>query len=171
MIDKEKHIFTLKQLVNDEVNHIEKIVCYLDELRNMSSFVLKGIYSTIYEFYIKDQLDNAEVLFKALCIYDIENADYVKGYAIVNHLKKNYKRAYDLYRASLIFDKEEDYGAFFFMAQCQLSLNNRERGLSCLKILINKSNSKLIRELATHNINLLEKPPPIIEKELKINTT
>ncbi|MFL4214737.1 tetratricopeptide repeat protein [Enterobacter mori] len=163
MSDKEKHIFTLKQLVNDEVNHIDRIVCYLDELRNTSSCVLKGIYSTVYEFYIKDQLDNAEVLFKALCIYDIENADFVKGYAIVNHLKKNYQRAYDLYRVSLIFDKEDDYRTFFFMAQCQLSLNNREMGLSCLKIIINKSNSKVIRELATHYITLLERSPPSLK--------
>nr|WP_284709439.1 tetratricopeptide repeat protein [Escherichia coli] len=63
---------------------------------------LEGVYAYAYNFYEKGRLDEAELFFKFLCIYDFQNYNYLKGYAAVCQLKKDYQKAFDMYHICLM---------------------------------------------------------------------
>ncbi|MFV8808507.1 tetratricopeptide repeat protein, partial [Yersinia enterocolitica] len=94
------------------------------EIQGVSQNTLEGIYAYAYDFYQKGRLDDAELFFKFLCIYDFHNPDYLKGYGAACHLKKQYQRAYDLYYLSFTVDHKFDYSPVYLMGQCQLCLKN-----------------------------------------------
>lgn len=128
----------------------------LGEMHGISKSTLEGIYAYAYDFYDKGRLDDAEVFFKFLCIYDFENADYIRGYAAVNQLKKEYQRAYDLYWISFNFDKSNDYTVILFMGQCQLCLKNKEGARECFQLIINGSDDEALKEKANAYLALLD---------------
>ena len=53
----------------------------LAELHGITPDTLEGVYAYAYNFYEKGRLDEAELFFKFLCIYDFQNYNYLKGYA------------------------------------------------------------------------------------------
>ncbi len=55
----------------------------LAELHGITPDTLEGVYAYAYNFYEKGRLDEAELFFKFLCIYDFQNYNYLKGYAAV----------------------------------------------------------------------------------------
>lgn len=128
----------------------------LGEMHGISKSTLEGIYAYAYDFYDKGRLDDAEVFFKFLCIYDFENADYIRGYAAVNQLKKEYQRAYDLYWISFNFDKSNDYTVVLFMGQCQLCLKNKEGARECFQLIMNNSDDEALKEKANAYLALLD---------------
>ncbi|MFP2429041.1 tetratricopeptide repeat protein [Enterobacter ludwigii] len=128
----------------------------LGEMHGISKSTLEGIYAYAYDFYDKGRLDDAEVFFKFLCIYDFENADYIRGYAAVNQLKKEYQRAYDLYWISFNFDKSNDYTVVLFMGQCQLCLKNKEGARECFQLIMNNSDDETLKEKANAYLALLD---------------
>lgn len=128
----------------------------LGEMHGISKSTLEGIYAYAYDFYDKGRLDDAEVFFKFLCIYDFENANYIRGYAAVNQLKKEYQRAYDLYWISFNFDKSNDYTVVLFMGQCQLCLKNKEGARECFQLIMNNSDDEALKEKANAYLALLD---------------
>lgn len=137
----------------------------LGEMHGMSKKTLEGIYAYAYDFYEKGRLDDAEIFFKFLCIYDFENPDYVRGYAAVNQLKKEYQRAYDLYWISFNFDKSNDYTVVLFMGQCQLCLKNKEGARECFQIIINNSNDNELKDKASAYLDFIDNAESSAESE------
>ena len=62
---------------------------------------MEGIYSFAYDFLSERKLDEAEAIFKFLCLYDFYNVDYIMGLAAVNQLKSNIKQLSIFYAFSL----------------------------------------------------------------------
>lgn len=135
------------------------------EIHGVSKNTLEGIYAYAYDFYEKGRLDEAELFFKFLCIYDFQNADYLKGYAAVCHLKKQYQRAYDLYSLSFSVDSKFDYSPVYLMGQCQLGLKNIEMARCCFEsIVLNSTDDDFKRKASTY-LELLADTTPVVERE------
>ena len=49
----------------------------LAELHGITPDTLEGVYAYAYNFYEKGRLDEAELFFKFLCIYDFQNYNYL----------------------------------------------------------------------------------------------
>lgn len=49
---------------------------------------MQDVYKLAYDFYYHGKLDDAESLFRFLCIYDFYNPEYAMGLAAVYQLKK-----------------------------------------------------------------------------------
>lgn len=90
--------------------------CLLDALQNgatmkdvhsVSSDTMQDIYKLAYDFYHQGKLNDAESLFRFLCIYDFYNPEYAMGLAAVYQLKKNYAKAIDFYALAYSLAKED----------------------------------------------------------------
>ncbi|HDL6964069.1 TPA: tetratricopeptide repeat protein [Yersinia enterocolitica] len=134
------------------------------EIQGISKYTLEGVYAYAYDFYEKGRLDDAELFFKFLCIYDFQNADYLKGYAAVCHLKKQYQRAYDLYGLSFTVNHKFDYSPIYLMGQCQLCLKNIEMAKSCFEsVVLYSKDDDLISKASTY-LGLFGNTPSEVEE-------
>lgn len=129
------------------------------DLQGVSEATLIGMYALAYDFYKKGQLDDAEHFFKFLCIYDLKNPDYLRGYAAVCQLKKDYQRAYDLYCMSYTIDDCNDYQSVYYMGQCQLGLKNAEGAKLCFSSIIDGSKDDELVKKSRVYLELLETAP------------
>ncbi|EHG5995784.1 TPA: tetratricopeptide repeat protein [Escherichia fergusonii] len=164
-MNSEKESMQERTKVNEKLELAASLGMSLGEIHGISKSTLDGIYAYAYDFYDKGRLDDAEVFFKFLCIYDFENADYIRGYAAVNQLKKEYQRAYDLYWISFNFDKSNDYTVVLFMGQCQLCLKNKEGARECFRLIMNDSNDEALKVKANAYLDLLDNVEIIPEGE------
>ncbi|WP_415869720.1 type III secretion system translocator chaperone SicA [Burkholderia ubonensis] len=91
----------------------------IKDIQGVSQDLMDGIYAYAYRFYQQGRLDDAEVFFRFLCIYDFYNVDYAMGLAAVFQLKRNYAKAIDLYALAFALAKD-DYRPMFHVGQCHL---------------------------------------------------
>ncbi|MEY2345529.1 tetratricopeptide repeat protein [Proteus mirabilis] len=103
----------LDQLANYIVSIVQNGASIKDESEIPDGF-MEGIYSFAYDFYQKGKLDEAEAIFKFLCLYDFYNVDYIMGLAAVNQLKKQYQAAIDLYALAYL-NAKNDYRPVFML--------------------------------------------------------
>lgn len=138
------------------------------EAHDLSQETLEGLYAYAYDFYHKGRLDDAELLFKFLCIYDFFNADYLKGYAAVCQLKKDYQRACDLYGISFTVSNQNDYSTIYLMGQCLLCMKKFESSQECFKTVSENTSDDDLKCKADKYIELLsELTKPVKEGELQ----
>ncbi|EHK6580705.1 tetratricopeptide repeat protein [Escherichia albertii] len=132
----------------------------LAELHGVTPDTLEGIYAYAYayayDFYEKGRLDEAELFFKFLCIYDFQNYNYLKGYAAVCQLKKQYQKAYDIYNVCLILCPNDDFSTVYYMGQCQMGLNNIAIAIECFKSVVEYSSNEKIKGMASTWLELLD---------------
>lgn len=76
---------------------------------------------TLITFMKKEDLTKLNS-FKFLCIYDFQNYNYLKGYAAVCQLKKDYQKAFDMYHICLMLSPDNDFSLVYYMGQCQMGL-------------------------------------------------
>lgn len=105
----------------------------LKDMHGVSQEMMDGIYAYAYHFYHSGRLEEAEAFFHFLCIYDFYNADYIMGLAAVFHLKKQYKKASDLYALAFAQGKS-NYAAIFYIGQCQLSMRKAVKAKQCFEV-------------------------------------
>lgn len=119
----------------------------IKDIHGVSQETMDGLYWYAYDFYKKGRLDDAEVFFRFLCIYDFYNAEYVMGLAAVCHLKKNYVRAIDLYALAFALS-EKDYRPMFYAGQCQLMRGKAALARECFQNVIDSSHDERLRQMA-----------------------
>nr|WP_241391670.1 SycD/LcrH family type III secretion system chaperone [Yersinia frederiksenii] len=152
--------------LTEQMQSVLSLGASMAEIQGVSKNTLEGIYAYAYDFYEKGRLDDAEVFFKFLCIYDFQNPDYLKGYAAVCHLKKQYQRAYDLYGLSFFVDPKFDYSPAYLMGQCQLCLKNIDMAKSCFEsVILHSKDNDLLSKASTY-LELLSKVPSAVEEEI-----
>jgi len=105
----------------------------LKDLHGMKNETLDDVYSLAYEFYQHGKLDEAESLFRFLCIYDFYNPDYALGLAAVHQLKKNYTKTIDIYALAYALS-ENDYRPMFYAGQCNLMLKRTIQARHCFSL-------------------------------------
>lgn len=125
------------------------------EFQDLSQETLDGLYAYAYDFYDKGKLEEAELFFKFLCIYDFYNADYLKGYGAVCQLKKEYQRACDLYGISFSVSNGNDYSPIYLMGQCLLCMKKLDLSRESFEAVINNSQDDELKEKAAKYLSLL----------------
>lgn len=64
----------------------------LKDVYGVSGDTMQDVYKLAYDFYHHGKLNDAESLFRFLCIYDFYNPEYAMGLAAVYQLKKIMQR-------------------------------------------------------------------------------
>lgn len=122
----------------------------------VSNDTMEDIYKLAYDFYNHGKLDDAESLFRFLCIYDFYNPEYTMGLAAVYQLKKNYAKAIEFYALAYSLSKE-DFRPMFYAGQCNLMLRQGVQARKCFDIVIDRCKDALLCEKAKAYISALNK--------------
>ncbi|MGG5215688.1 MULTISPECIES: type III secretion system translocator chaperone SicA [Rahnella] len=117
---------------------------------------MQDVYKLAYDFYHHGKLDDAESLFRFLCIYDFYNPEYAMGLAAVYQLKKNYAKAIEFYALAYSLSKE-DFRPMFYAGQCNLMLRQSVQARKCFDIVISRCKDALLSEKAKAYISALNK--------------
>jgi type III secretion system low calcium response chaperone LcrH/SycD len=117
---------------------------------------MQDIYKLAYDFYHHGKLDDAESLFRFLCVYDFYNPEYAMGLAAVYQLKKNYTKAIELYALAYSLSSE-DYRPMFYAGQCNMMLRQGVQARKCFDIVSNRCKDALLSEKARNYISALNK--------------
>ncbi|WP_312625823.1 type III secretion system translocator chaperone SicA [Scandinavium sp.] len=128
----------------------------LKDVQGVSSDTMQDVYKLAYDFYHQGKLNDAESLFRFLCIYDFYNPEYAMGLAAVYQLRKNYAKAIDFYALAYSLSRE-DYRPMFYAGQCNLMLRQAAQSRKCFEIVINRCNDALLVEKSKIYLSALDK--------------
>jgi type III secretion system low calcium response chaperone LcrH/SycD len=105
------------------------------EMYDISDETMEAVYAQAYEFYQSGRLDDAESLFRWLCVYDFYNVDYVVGFGAVLQLKKNYAKALDVYGLAYAISRGEAR-ILLYAGQCNLRLRRWAKARKCFQTIL-----------------------------------
>jgi type III secretion system low calcium response chaperone LcrH/SycD len=128
----------------------------LKDLHGFSDETMEGMYAHAHRFYTQGRLEEAEVFFRFLCIYDFYNPEYALGLAAVHQLKKDYRRAIDLYALAYALS-HNDHRAMFYAGQCHLMLGSRGKARECFNIVVEKSGDEKLCHAARGYLAAVER--------------
>ncbi|ACQ68134.1 CesD/SycD/LcrH family type III secretion system chaperone [Candidatus Williamhamiltonella defendens] len=129
----------------------------LKDIHNIPEEMMEGLYAYAYDFYQKGKLDEAETFFRFLCMYDLYNSDYFVGLAAVYQLKKQFKKAIDLYAIAFALNKTSDYKIVFLSGQCQLFMGKPRQAKLCFELVYEKIEDQFIRKKAKAYLDTMQK--------------
>lgn len=127
----------------------------LKDLHGVSQDLMDGIYAFAYRFYQQGRLDDAEVFFRFLCIYDFYNVEYAMGLAAVCQLKKEYSKAVDLYALAYSLSRD-DYRPMFHTGQCHLMMGKAPLARRCFSIVVDRSSDERLKQKAASYLDGLD---------------
>jgi len=144
----------------------------LKDVNGVSNDTMNDVYKLAYDFYHHGKLNDAESLFRFLCIYDFYNPEYAMGLAAVYQLKKDYQKAIDFYALAYSLSKE-DYRPMFYAGQCNLMQRRAVQARKCFEIVASRCSDEALNQrantylLALNEINSEEagNTPPEETKE------
>jgi len=105
------------------------------EMYDISDETMEAVYAQAYEFYQSGRLDDAESLFRWLCVYDFYNVDYAMGFGAVLQLKKNYAKALDVYGLAYSISRG-DARILLYAGQCNLRLRRWAKARKCFNSIL-----------------------------------
>lgn len=119
----------------------------LKDIQGMPHDVMDGIYAYAYQFYQQGRLEDAEVFFRFLCVYDFYNPEYPMGLAAVFQLKKEYAKAIDFYALAFSLSKQ-DYRPMLYGGQCYLSMGKASMARRCFKTVMDNPADERLKQIA-----------------------
>ncbi|WP_276535670.1 type III secretion system translocator chaperone SicA [Enterobacter hormaechei] len=128
----------------------------MKDIHDVSSDTMQDVYKLAYDFYHQGKLNDAESLFRFLCIYDFYNPEYAMGLAAVYQLKKNYAKAIDFYALAYSLSKE-DYRPMFYAGQCNLMQRQAAQARKCFEIVMERCRDPLLVEKAAAYVSAMNK--------------
>lgn len=131
----------------------------LKDLRGLPDNVMDDVYSLAYDFYNLGRLNDAESLFRFLCIHDFYNSEYPLALAAVYQLKKNYHKAFDFYALAYSLNYD-DLRPMFYAGQCHLMLKRKNQAKKCFKIVCKSSKDEELIEQAKLYLDALSENIP-----------
>lgn len=126
----------------------------IKDIHGVSDETLNGIYQVAYDFYCQGKLQDAESLFRFLCIYDFYNPEYAMGLAAVHQLKKDYAKAIDFYALAYSHSRE-DYRPMLYAGQCNIMLKRGSQAKQCFEIVIAKCTDPTVCDIARAYLNAI----------------
>lgn len=93
------------------------------------------------------QLDEAEALFRNLCMYDFTNPEYMIGLATVFKLRKDYARAVDLYTLAHELAKR-DLEPVLQSGQCYLLMGRALLARRCFSMVAQRGTDERLKQQA-----------------------
>ena len=130
------------------------------QLADMSPETLEGLYALGYNLYNSGNYQDAETVFRALCLYDHHSYKYWMGFAGCLQARGEYKTAIDAYSLAGIAKTLEDPQPFLFGAICYLKMNDRDNAkgalLGILDLCADDLRHATCKARAQEMLNLLE---------------
>jgi len=120
----------------------------LKDVNGVSNETMNDVYKLAYDFYHHGKLNDAESLFRFLCIYDFYNPEYAMGLAAVYQLKKDYQKAIDFYALAYSLSKD-DYRPMFYAGQCNLMQRRAVQARKCFEIVVNRCCDETLNQRAS----------------------
>ncbi|NWA27629.1 SycD/LcrH family type III secretion system chaperone [Pseudomonas gingeri] len=102
----------------------------LKEMSETGDEQVQGLYAHACQFHEQGRLEEAEKLFRFLCIYDFYNSHYWMGLAAVYQVSGHYRKAMELYAVAFAQDRG-DYRPMFYTGECQLALGAHAKARDC----------------------------------------
>lgn len=119
----------------------------LKDVNGVSNETMNDVYKLAYDFYHHGKLNDAESLFRFLCIYDFYNPEYAMGLAAVYQLKKDYQKAIDFYALAYSLSKD-DYRPMFYAGQCNLMQRRAVQAKKCFEIVTSRCSDEVLSQRA-----------------------
>lgn len=142
MAQKTKDLYenNLESTTSQLLEYVHKGIT-LKDIEGISDEKMEEMYACAYHFYQERKLDEAESLFKLLCMYDLTNANYVIGLGAVHQFRKNYQKACDFYALAYVM-ADDNFLPMMYGGQCQLLMGNPGRALQCFDTVVKKCNDQ-----------------------------
>ncbi len=143
----------IKSLVGNIFSHLESgNIAGLLMPKNDGDFT--DVYSLACDYYDKGLIEQAENIFRSLCLYDFSNIDYLLGLAAIKQVQKQYQKAINIYCLAINLDGNNPT-VYFHIGQCYLYSGEKELAVNnfrhCLSLGCNNSE----REQAMHYISVM----------------
>lgn len=148
--------------INSDIKSLmEQIFAYLengslsDLFKNNKEHDFSNVYSLACDYYDKGLIEQAEKIFRSLCLYDFSNIDYLLGLAAVKQVQKQYQKAINLYSLAISLN-EDDASCYFYLGQCYLFSGEKELALSGFRQCLSMACGENEREKSLNYISMLE---------------
>ena len=146
---------------NDIKSLIENIFSHLENGTILTIFSpqeprdFSGVYSLACDYYDKGLIEQAEKIFRSLCLYDFNNINYLLGLAAVKQVQKQYQKAINLYSLAISLN-EDDASCYFYIGQCYLFSGAKELAVSSFRQCLSMACDENEREKSLNYISMLE---------------
>jgi len=110
----------------------------LKEMSESGNEQVQGLYAHACRFQEQGRLEEAEKLFRFLCIYDFYNSHYWMGLAAVYQVSGHYRKAIELYAVAFAQDRD-DYRPMFYTGECQLALGAHAKARDCFEYVLKQA--------------------------------
>ena len=110
-------------------------VTTIADTKGISYKELEAAYRVGYNFYTSGRYDDAEKVFKFLCVFEHTNHKYWTALGAVRQAKKNYEEAIEAYATAALFDMN-DPKPHYYSAECALFLGKLDMAENGLKSLL-----------------------------------
>ncbi len=139
------------------------------ELRGITPSELEAVYSVGYNYYRTGRIEEADKLFKFLCMFDHLNQKYWVGMGAVKQVQKDYRTAIACYGYAMFLDTENPK-PMFHAAECYLATGDKESAREALASLLKNcptttENGRAYRAKALALQNIIDKLPDTPAKE------
>lgn len=148
--------------INSDIKSLmEQIFAYLengsfsDLFKNNKEHDFSNVYSLACDYYDKGLIEQAEKIFRSLCLYDFSNIDYLLGLAAVKQVQKQYQKAINLYSLAISLN-EDDASCYFYIGQCYLFSGEKELAVSSFRQCLSMACGENEREKSLNYISMLE---------------
>ncbi|EPL8096029.1 MULTISPECIES: tetratricopeptide repeat protein [Morganella] len=148
--------------INSDIKSLmEQIFSYLengsfsDLFKNNKEHDFSNVYSLACDYYDKGLIEQAEKIFRSLCLYDFSNIDYLLGLAAVKQVQKQYQKAINLYSLAISLN-EDNASCYFYIGQCYLFSGEKDLAMSGFRQCISMACNENEREQSLHYISMLE---------------
>lgn len=148
--------------INSDIKSLmEQIFAYLengsfsDLFKNNKEHDFSNVYSLACDYYDKGLIEQAEKIFRSLCLYDFSNIDYLLGLAAVKQVQKQYQKAINLYSLAISLN-EDDASCYFYLGQCYLFSGEKELAVSSFRQCLSMACGENEREKSLNYISMLE---------------
>ncbi|WP_274370740.1 tetratricopeptide repeat protein [Morganella morganii] len=148
--------------INSDIKSLmEQIFAYLENgafselFKNNKEHDFSNVYSLACDYYDKGLIEQAERIFRSLCLYDFSNINYLLGLAAVKQVQKQYQKAINLYSLAISLD-ENNASSYFYIGQCYLFSGENALAVSSFRQCVSMACSENEREQSLNYIAILE---------------
>ena len=128
------------------------------EMRGMGPDEVEAIYSMGYTYYQVGRLEDAEKVFRFVCLMNHLSSKYWLALGAVLQAQRRYEEAVKVY-ATLLLSNAREPRACYRIAECKLALGDRAEAQEALAMLQKVADAKTVvgRECLAKAKNLVER--------------
>lgn len=144
----------IKSLVEHIFSSLEN-GAFSDIFKQDKGHDFSNVYSLACDYYDKGLIEQAEKIFRSLCLYDFSNINYLLGLAAVKQVQKQYQKAINLYSLAISLD-ENNASSWFYIGQSYLFSGEKNLAISSFRQCVSITCNDNEREQSLDYISMLE---------------